>query len=246
MISVTIIVKNGERKLKEVLTALTYFKEVVLFDTGSTDKTIEIAKTFSNVTIYQKVFKGFGPTHNEAAKCAKHRWILSIDADEVLSDELVNEILSLALNENYVYELPFINFFNGKKIKSCGWHPEFHVRLYNKNTTKFSEILVHEKVITEGLTVITLKNFIYHYSYESISDFLIKMQRYSTLFAEQYQNKRKSSPMIALRHGLGAFLKSYIVKKGFMDGYEGLLISCYNGHTAFYKYLKLYHRNMMK
>lgn len=243
MISATILVKNGERRLKEVLNSLTLFDEVLLYDTGSSDKTLEIAKQFPNVVIFQKEFTGFGPCHNAAADLAKHEWILSIDADEVLSPELAQEIASLSLDPASVYAIPFCNFYNGKQIKWCGWYPEKHIRLYNKKVTSFSEAMVHEGVQKEALQEITLANTVYHYPYDSISDFLVKMERYSSLFAKQYYLKRHSSPLIALGHGLAAFFKSFVIKRGFLGGYEGFLISAYNGHTAFYKYLKLYQAN---
>ncbi len=243
MISVTIIIKNGERRIKEVLGALQKFDEVVLFDTGSTDQTLEIAKNFSNVAIYERPFNGFGPAHNAAAALAKHEWVLSIDADEVLSEELIQEILEMPLKPQTVYALPFHNYYNGKHIKWCGWYPESHIRLYNKTETAFTEAMVHEGVIKKGHKEIAFKHPVLHYSYDSISDFLIKMERYSTLFATQYHHKRKSSPLIALKHGAAAFMKSYVLKKGFLGGFEGFLISAYNGHTAFYKYLKLYQVN---
>ena len=243
MISVTILVKNGERRLKEVLNALSLFNEIILYDTGSTDQTLQIANQFPNVTVFQKEFNGFGLCHNDAAQLATHDWILSLDSDEVLSKELAQEIQNLSLNPRCVYALPFDNYYNGRQIKWCGWYPEKHIRLYHKKETSFSKAMVHEGVICDGLKEITLNHSVNHYSYESISDFLIKMERYSTLFAQQYRNKRKSSPLIALRHALGAFSKSYFLKKGFMGGYEGFMISIYNAHTALYKYLKLYQAN---
>ena len=243
MISVTILIKNGERRLKEVLEALQQFDEVVLYDTGSTDSTLSIAENYPNVAIYREDFQGFGPAHNAAAARAKHSWILSIDADEVLSKELAEEILQTRLQPGTVYALPFHNYFNGKQIKWCGWHPESHIRLYNKKETAFSEAMVHEGVLKIGLRESVFKHPVRHYSYDSISDFLIKMERYSTLFAKEYRHKRKSSPFIAFTHGFAAFFKSFILKRGFLGGFEGFLISAYNGHTAFYKYLKLYQEN---
>lgn len=244
MISVTILVKNGSRCLKEVLTALSIFDDIVLYDTGSEDATLEIAQTFPNITIYKKKFIGFGPCHNEAAKLAKHDWILSIDADEVLSESLAVEITHLKLNPNTIYAIPFFNYYNGRQIKWCGWYPEKHNRLYHKQRTAFSEAMVHEGVIKQsGMSEVLLQNPIHHYPYSSISDFLIKMERYSTLFAQQYSKRRKSSPLIAIVHGWGAFLKSFFIKKGFLGGFEGFIISAYNAHTAFYKYLKLYQAN---
>ncbi|MCB1181626.1 MAG: glycosyltransferase family 2 protein [Chlamydiia bacterium] len=242
-ISVTILVKNGEKHLRSVLKALSSFDEVVVADTGSTDNTESIAKSFGNVTFATLPFEGFGKTHNQASGLAKHDWILSIDSDEEVSKELVDEIHHLQLDTKMVYSFPFINYFNGKEIKWCGWQNETHVRLYHRQSTRFSETLVHEGIITHGLEIVHLKHPVHHTSYDSISDFLIKMERYSTLFSIQYQGKKVSSPLKAFYHGLGAFLKSYFLKKGFLGGYEGYLISVYNGQTAFYKYLKLYHIN---
>lgn len=246
MISVTLIVKNGERNLKKVLTSLKNFSEVILLDTGSTDSTLEIAKNFSNVSLHASPFLGFGKCRNLAASLASNDWILAIDADEVLSEPLVQEILSLKPEPSFVYALPFHNFFNGKHIKWCGWHPESHVRLYHRKTTSFSEAMVHEGVIQEGLKKINLSHPVLHYPYDTVSDFLIKMERYSSLFAVQYKHKRKSSPKTALVHGAAAFFRSFFLKKGFLGGAEGLLISFYNAHTAFYKYFKLYQANKEK
>lgn len=241
MISVTILVKNGACHLEKVLTSCKDFDEVLLLDTGSTDDTLQIARKFPNVSIHQEKFTGFGPAHNHAASLAKNSWILSLDADEVLSPELAQEIASLALDPHCVYALPFHNYFNDKKIKWCGWHPESHVRLYHRDRTCFSDALVHEAVLTLDLKKVSLHHPVNHFSYNSISDFLTKMENYSTLFSLEYKEKKKSSPWIALYHGVGAFLKSFFLKKGILGGYEGFLISAYNGHTAFYKYLKLYH-----
>ncbi len=237
MISVTIVAKDAKRHIRSVLEALTSFHEVLLFDTGSTDNTVEIAKEFSNVTVHEAKFEGFGKAHNDAAALAKNDWILSIDADEVLSPQLLAELQNLKLEPKHVYSLPFQNFYRGKRVYI--WEPESHIRLYHKNETRFTEAKVHEGVESQGMKIINLKHHVFHYSYGSISDFLIKMERYSTLFAEQ-NSERRSSPFIALVHGLGAFWKNYILKRGFLGGYRGFLISIYMGHTAFYKYMKLY------
>ncbi len=243
MISVTILVKNGERRLSEVLQSLQSFDEIILFDTGSTDQTLEIASRYPNVSIYKCAFNGFGPAHNEAAMLAKYDWILSIDADEVVTPKLSHEIRSLSLDPGSIYALQRLNYFNGKQIKWCGWYPEQCIRLYNKRKTAFSETLVHEKVIKKDLKEILLTYPISHYPYETISDFLHKMQQYSSLFAEQNKYRRKASPTIALYHSFGAFFNSFVLKCGFLGGFESFLISLYHGHTAFYKYIKLYLAN---
>lgn len=219
------------------------FNEVVIYDTGSTDNTLHIAKQFPNVTIFQNTFHGFGPTHNEASNAAKYDWILSIDSDEVVTPEMAKEIAQLNLEDDCVYSFPRDNYYNGKWIKWCGWYPDRQMRLYNRTKTRFTDAQVHEAIISEGMQNISLNGAIRHYSYETISDFLTKMQSYSTLFAKQNVGKKSSSPWKAIGHGFFSFFKSYIIKKGFLGGYEGFVISSYNAHTAFYKYLKLYEAN---
>lgn len=239
MISVTILTKNAEETLGSVLQSVSSFDEVILLDTGSTDCTLEIAKIYPNVKIYETQFTGFGPLHNLAAEYATHEWILSLDSDEVLTPELAEEILSLSLNPKCVYSFPFDNYFNGKHIKWCGWYPDRHIRLYNKGVTSFSNDKVHERILTDNLKEVSLKSPVKHYSYRSISDFLQKMETYSSLYAEQNQTKKSSSLTKAILHGGFAFIKSYIIKRGFLGGKEGYIISLYNAQTAFYKYLKL-------
>lgn len=242
-ISVTILTKNSRRYLVEVLEALRGFDDVLIYDNGSTDDTLDIAGRYPNVTIHTGSFAGFGPTHNKASSLAKNDWILSIDSDEVVTPEMSNAIAALELDSGNVYSFPRRNFFNGRWIRWCGWHPDRQLRLYHRRATRFTDARVHEAIIADGLQHITVDAPIIHYSYDSLEEFLSKMQAYSSLFAEQYAGKRRSTPLKAISHGLFAFLKSYFIKRGILGGYEGFVISAYNGHTAFYKYLKLYEAN---
>jgi glycosyltransferase involved in cell wall biosynthesis len=243
MISVCILVKNGERSLKATLDSLKKFPEVVLLDTGSTDHTLDIARQFQNVSIWEVPFTGFGVLRNEAAEKASHDWILAVDSDEVLSPALQEELLTLSPAEDSLYEIDFHNYYNGKRILGCGWHPERHIRLYHRKKTRFSPRAVHEEVIADGCHTLRLRSPIEHTPYLSISDFLAKMQHYSDLFAKEMQGKKKSSFMSAFLHGSWAFFKSYLLKKGIFLGKEGFIISSYNASTAFYKYLKLAERS---
>ncbi len=246
MISVTIMAKNGSLHLQKVLEALSRFEEVILLDTGSTDATQEIARGFSNVKVFEKPFMGFGPTHNYASSLAKNDWILSIDADDVATKELVDEVLSLKLEDSSVYTLSRHNYYRGKFIKGCGWYPDCPIRLYNRTKTRFTDAMVHESIIATGMKKEALKAPLLHYPYNSVSDFLAKMQSYSTLFAQQYAGKRRASLWTAILHAGFAFFKSYFLKRGFLLGHEGFVISLYNGHTAYYKYLKLQEINEKK
>ncbi|KAF3362205.1 Lipopolysaccharide core biosynthesis glycosyltransferase WaaE [Chlamydiales bacterium STE3] len=243
MITVTVLTKNSQKYLPEVLKSCAAFDEILLFDNGSIDQTIEIARQFPNVKVVEGTFKGFGVTHNEASSLASNNWILSIDSDEILTDELVAEIQKLSLDTSTVYAISRHNKFNDKFIKWCGWYPDYQIRLYNREKTAFNEAQVHESIMVKDLKLVKLCHPLVHYSYENVADFLTKMQSYSHLFALQNCGKKSSSPFKALLHAYFAFFKSYFLKKGFLGGYEGFLISMYNSHTAFYKYIKLYEMN---
>jgi len=242
-ISVTILTKNSQKYLKEVLSSLEKFDEVLICDTGSADLTVELAKKFSNAVIYERPFIGFGPTHNIASSLAKHDWILSVDSDEIVTPALAEEIGALELARGSVYSFPRHNEYRGKWVRWCGWHPDRQIRLYNRLDTRFTDAQVHEAVDASHLKNIRLKSPLRHFSYENVSDFLQKMQTYSSLFALQYQGKKSSSLGKAIGHGIYTFFKSYILKQGFLGGGEGFEISLYNANTAFYKYLKLAEAN---
>lgn len=243
MITIAILSKDNAETIKNTLESTKDFAEVILLDNGSSDDTLQIAASFPNVTIYEHPFIGFGPLRNHAASLATNDWILALDSDEVLSPALVKEIFHTPLSPNTVYSIPFENYLNQKKIRFSGWSPDRHVRLYNKKVTSFSSAQVHEGVIVKNCVEYQLHNPIYHYSYRSIADFLRKMETYSTLFALQNRGKKKASLPTALLHGGFAFFKTYIIKRGFLDGSEGFIISLYNAHTAYYKYLKLMEAN---
>jgi len=244
MLSVTVLVKNAEATLAETLRSLESFPEVVLLDTGSTDQTLQIAAQFVNVKIFHAPFQGFGPTHNLVSSLATHDFILSLDSDEVLSDSLIEEIHALSLDPHCVYRIGRDNYFQGRWMKGCsGWYPDRIIRLYNRKTTSFTDAAVHEKIIVGSLQVVDLIHPMRHTPYRSIAEFLSKMQMYTTLFAEQNVGKKRSSVSKAIVHALFTFFKSYFLKRGFLCGFQGFFISLYNGHTAFYKYIKLLEAN---
>jgi len=238
VISVTILTKDSERYLASVLGALRSFDEVVIVDTGSSDRTLEIAASFPNVSIYERPFLGFGPTHNLASSLARNDWILSVDSDEIMSEKLVSEVLSLTLDSDCVYSFWRKNMYRGRHIRGCGWYPDRVVRLYNRKKTAFSDALVHESVVCTNVRDKKLSFPVLHYPYDSVEAFLHKMDRYTTLYAKQHENK-KSSICTAVFHALFAFIKSYVFQRGFLLGSEGFEISWFNMNCAFYKYVKV-------
>jgi glycosyltransferase involved in cell wall biosynthesis len=242
-ITVTILAKNSQETLGATLDSLTRFSEVLVLDTGSTDSTEEIAKKYVNVRLVTLPFQGFGKMHNLATQLASHDWILSIDSDEILSPELIEEIFALPLNPKEIYALNRCNYFQGKWMKCCsGWYPDPVIRLYHRKATRFTDSAVHEAVIRKDLKVVRLRGKCFHTPYRSIESLLSKMQLYTTLFAEENEGL-PSSLGKALWRGFAAFLKNYFFKRGIFGGKEGLIISLYNAQTTYYKYLKLaYHK----
>lgn len=237
MISICILTKNSAPTLKATLDSVKSFDEVILLDNGSTDDTLQLAKTYPNVSVHTAPFIGFGPLRNLAATFATNDWILCLDSDEVLSPALLEELHALPLDPESAYSFPRHNFYNDKWIKGCGWDGEQIARLYHRGKSQYCSSQVHEKL--EATQIIPLNSPIFHTPYRSTTDFLSKMQHYSTLFAEQNKGIKHSSFSIALAHGAYAFFRSYILKKGILLGKEGFVISLYNANTTFYKYLKL-------
>ena len=241
-ISVTILTKNSQKYLKESLNALKPFDEVIILDNGSTDSTLEIASSFDNVKIVEHEFIGFGPMKNLAAEFAKNDWIFSVDSDEIVSKELIDSIKMLnPKNIGHLYSVSRLNHYRKKAIKCCGWYPDVVTRLYNKNSARFSDAMVHESIVAGANKVVKLSGYLKHYPFDDIDLMISKIQKYSTLFSEQ--TNRRSSPLKAFSRATFAFFKSYFLKKGFLCGYEGILISVYNSTTVFFKYMKLYEKH---
>ena len=245
-ISAVVLVKNSEKTLERTLTSLREFEEVIVYDNGSSDRSMQIAQSYANVKLIQGEFLGFGRSKNEAAKHAKHDWILSIDSDEIIDSELLETLKTKELDERCVYKLSFKTFYKNILVKHSGWNRQKIKRLYNKKITAYNLNDVHEEVITEGLRTEILKGNVEHYSYENISQFIQKADRYSSLFAQNNVGKRYSSPLKAFFNAGYSFFRTFVVKRGFLDGYVGLIIAISHAVTNFYKYIKLYELNLEK
>ncbi|QEZ88625.1 glycosyltransferase, family 2 [Aliarcobacter cibarius] len=242
-ISAVVLAKNNEKTIEKTLQSLKEFEDVIVYDNGSTDETINITKKFSNVNLVIGEFKGFGWSKNNASSFAKNDWILIIDSDEVVDSELLNELKTKVLDDKTVYKLNFKAFYKDIQVKHCGWNNQKIKRLYNRKITSYNSNDVHEDIVTEGLKQELLKGNVEHYSYHTISEFVMKADRYSTLFAMNNVGKKSSSPTKAFFNGMYSFFRTYILKQGFRDGYVGLIIAFSHMVTNFYKYIKLYELN---
>lgn len=239
MITFVVLSKNNEKTINKTFESTKDVGPVVLIDTGSTDATLSIAERYNHVTVYTHPFTSFGPLRNYGASLAQTDWVFALDSDESLSLPLIDELKNLSLQKNTVYKVPSKNFYRQKEVQHCGWWPDYKLRLYNRHETSFDARKVHENLCIHSEDIQTLNAPLHHYSYHSSADLLRKMDHYSTLFAEEYAGKKTSSYAHAFCRGAWAFCKTYLLKRGFLDGMVGLHISMYNAHTTYYKYAKL-------
>lgn len=241
MLSIVINVKNGEQYLRRTLNALSKFEDIVLLDNYSTDNTIAIAKEFSNVRIFEHEFCGMGKIRNLASSYAKNDWVFFVDCDEITSPQLIEVLLSTKFKPGNIYRILRKNYYDGYRIDSSSWGNDWILRIYNKTETKFEENEVHDSFVKNSLQETKLHGgYMYHFPYDNVNKLIDKMQFYSSLYARQYFNKKKCNLALLPFRAFMMFFKCYILKRGFMQGYEGLAISSYNAMGVFSKYIKLY------
>lgn len=238
-ITPVIIAKNAQETIKNTFLSLTAFEEVILYLNNSIDTTEKIAQEFSNVTVIHGDFMGFGPTKNKAADFSKNNWILSLDSDEMLSTELVEEIYKHQFNNiNNVYLLHRKNFFLNKEIKYSGWNNDKLVRIYNKLAHRFNDLNVHEFIpLNDNSKQVHLKHTFNHDAVQDINQFLFKIARYSDLASS---GKKTCFYFIVISKSIFSFLRLYIFKLGFLDGWRGFIISVSRFNGTLYKYTKRY------
>ncbi|MFA3781440.1 glycosyltransferase family 2 protein [Melioribacteraceae bacterium 4301-Me] len=239
-LSVLIIAGNEEKNIKDCLESVKWADEIVLIDSESKDKTIEIAKQFTD-KIFIKKWEGFSPQRKYGLEKVSYDWVLSLDADERVSDELKNEIQRLLNSEPKFdsYLIPRKNFFLGKHITSCNWSPDYQLRLFKKNKASVTNRKVHEGYYVEGERG-KLKGKLIHYTHQSIAVTIDKINYYSTLEAQEKFNKKKVSCLDILIHPFAAFFSHFILRRGFKDGIHGLMVSIIHAMTNILTYMKIW------
>ncbi|NQW42137.1 MAG: glycosyltransferase family 2 protein [Bacteroidetes bacterium] len=238
-ISTIIIAKNEAENLKISLPKLHWCKDIVLVDDNSTDETIKIAEQFG-CRVFTRIFDGFGTQKQFAVSQALNNWVLNIDADEVLTDELIEEIQILKLNNEISgYELPIRHVFLDKIFKYGKESRYYHLRLFNKLEGNFDSASVHEKVILKG-NVLKLQNVILHNSYKNLDHYFEKFNRYTSIGAEKLKEKGKSRNLLMSIVSFPIyFFKHYILYRNFLNGKAGFIWSYLNAWYHVVKYLKL-------
>jgi glycosyltransferase involved in cell wall biosynthesis len=240
-ISACIISYNEEEKIEDCLKSLqSVVDEIIVVDSLSTDRTKEIAASYTD-KIFDQKFLGHVEQKNLAVSKASHDWIISLDCDERLTPELVISILKVKnkLEQADAYRMARKTFYVYRWLNHC-WYPDFKVRLFNRNTAKWGGVNPHDRVETQGNNIVTLSGDIQHYSFNSLSEHLRTLDNFTEIGAREIIKRNKPVSVVSpWTHGLWTFLRLYIFKRGFLDGYAGLVVSVLSGMHAFVKYNKV-------
>jgi glycosyltransferase involved in cell wall biosynthesis len=240
-LSAIIITKNEATNIGGCLDTLAFCDERIVVDSGSTDETVAIARD-KGARVEHRDWQGFGPQKNFALSLASGDWVLSIDADERVSPALAAAIqAAVATPSAEAYEFPRLSTFCGREMRYSAWYPDYVLRLFRRGAAKFTDDLVHERVIVGG-RVARLKEPLNHAPVEHIEQALSRMDRYSTLAAEMMIAQGKRVYFCSgILHGFWSFLRLYIFRAGFLDGRQGFLLAVATAEGSYYKYMKAWH-----
>jgi len=248
-ISVVIICKDEEDEIRRTLQSLEGLTDdIVVLDNGSSDNTKDVVRN-SHARLIEESWEGFGKTKNKATSFAKYDWVLNLDADESIDEELKKSLLNLSLqNENEVFEIKFRNFLGDTYLRFGEWGGDKHIRLFNRKKINWSEAIVHEALILPpGAGIRKLKGFVLHRTVKNEAEFAGKMQRYGLLNAEKYAREGKRSSWVKIYLApVFSFLKYYVFKLGFLDGRAGLICARMSSYYTHIKYARLLELNREK
>jgi len=240
-LAVTIITVNEAEHVAAAIDSAAWADEIILVDSGSTDGTVDIARA-KGVKVVTRDWAGYVGQKNYAAGLASHDWIFSLDADERIPPALADEIRTLLSTEPplHGYRVPRVTFHLGRWIRTTDFYPDFQTRLYDRRFARWRGKYVHESVAVDGASG-QLRHELEHYSYQDLSDHLDRINHYSTLAARQmHEAGRRAGPLDLLVHPPAAFLRNYVLRRGFMDGTAGIALSLVNAYSVFVKFAKLW------
>jgi len=246
MISAIIITYNEEKNIRDCLESIKWADEIILVDSHSIDRTVDIAKEYTD-KILNRTWEGFAAQKDFAYRQAKGDWVLSIDADERVTPELKNEILKVISEDKEAegFKIPRRNFFLGKWIRTCHWYPDYQLRLFRNGKARMHFVKVHEGFLVEGMTK-ELKHDLIHLTFENLADIYRKINYYSTLAAEEKWERKKVGAFSIFLHATAAFFTDFISRKGFKDGIHGFLVSTINMSTNLLTYIKIWEKQRNK
>jgi glycosyltransferase involved in cell wall biosynthesis len=239
MLSVIIITKNEGTHIGPCLQSILWADEIIVLDSGSEDDTVEICKQFTD-SVFITNWPGFGIQKQRALDKAQGDWVLSIDADEVVTTDLRTEIEKALQQQKFNgYYIPRLSSYCGRQIRYGGWWPDYVLRLFRRNTGYFTESVVHERIVVQG-EIGNLTSPLLHDAFVSLDEVLRKVNDYSSLGAEMLRQKGvQSSLSKAIFKAFWIFIRTYLLKAAFLDGRQGLMLSISNAEGTYYKYVKL-------
>lgn len=240
-LSVIVITRNEAAHIGDCLDSVAFADEIVVLDSGSTDATREIARARGARVEVAPDWPGFGPQKNRALALATGDWVLSIDADERVTPELAGAIRqAIGAPAAEAYRIARLSNFCGRWIRHSGWWPDYVVRLFRREAGRFTDAAVHERVEVRGRTG-TLSGHFLHYPYATLEVFIDKINRYSTEAARAaFERGRRTTALGPFGHGLWTFVRHYVLRRGFLDGWQGLVLAGMAATGSFYRYVKLY------
>lgn len=239
-LSVILITMNEEDFVRTCLESVAWADEIIVIDSGSTDQTVEICRGYTDKIVLTD-WPGFGPQKNRALAMATRDWVLSIDADECITPELREEmqIVMADPGDRAAFAMPRRSSYCRRPIRHSGWWPDYVTRLFRRAQARFSDDLVHERLIVDG-PVGRLRQPLLHEAFSDLEEVLDTMNRYSTAGARMmHDRKERGTLSTAMLHGLWSFIHTYIIRTGFLDGSEGFMLAVSNAEGTYYKYLKL-------
>jgi glycosyltransferase involved in cell wall biosynthesis len=240
-LSVIIIAKNAQATIRRCLESVAWADEIVVVESGSSDRTADICRELGARLHQTADWPGFGPQKNRALDLARGDWVLSLDADEWVTPELREEIGRAIASPggNAAFRIPRRSSFCGRFMRHSGWWPDYVTRLFRRGTARFSDALVHEKLVTNG-AVGALGQPLLHETITDLEQVLAKINMYSTSSAAMFHRQgRRASLGTALLHGGWTFVSTYFLRLGFLDGREGFMLAVANAEGSYYRYLKL-------
>lgn len=239
-LSVIVITKNEERHIGACLSSLVFADEIIVLDSGSTDRTCEIARDHGAKVHTTSDWPGFGPQKNRALDLATGDWVLSIDADERVTPELSGAIQAVLRNPQHTgYQIARLSNFCGRWIRHSGWWPDYVLRLFRRDAARFTDVAVHEKVVCKG-SVGTLDGHFLHFPYKDLDALIAKVNRYSSDAAHMMHAKgRRTSLPGVIGHSVWTFIRIYLLRRGFLDGKEGFILAAVAAAGSFFRYSKL-------
>jgi glycosyltransferase involved in cell wall biosynthesis len=240
-VSVTIITLNEADHIAAAIDSASWADEIIVVDSGSTDDTVAIARSKA-VRVETRAWSGYVDQKNFAHTLATHDWIFSLDADERITPALAGEVHALLASEppRKGYRVPRVAFHLGRWVRSTDFYPDYQTRLYDRRSARWTGQHVHESVSVDGGPG-QLVNELQHYSFRDLRDQLDRINHYTTLAAQQmHERGQRSGPLALVAHPTAAFLRNYVLRRGFRDGTVGLTISLMNSYGVFLKFAKLW------